>query len=62
VNSANEGYRQAVSPRLEQKVLYWLAVLSLMVDKYDVDVIDLKHDLNIQPKEWVSPIPDEERQ
>ncbi|KAA8910894.1 RNA polymerase I associated factor, A49-like protein [Sphaerosporella brunnea] len=43
--------RHMVSPRLEQKILFWLAILSLMVDKYDVDILDLKHDLNIQPRE-----------
>ena len=41
-----------MSPRLEQKVLYYMAVLCLMVDKFDVDLYDLKHDLNILPKEY----------
>jgi len=39
---------------LEQKILYYLAVLCLTVDKFDVDIYDLKHDLNIVPKEYVS--------
>jgi len=47
----DDGDRYVVSPRLEQKVLYYMAVLCLMVDKFDVDLYDLKHDLNILPKE-----------
>jgi len=43
--------RYTVSPRLESKLLYYLAVLCLMVDRYDVDLFDLKHDLNIMPRE-----------
>jgi hypothetical protein len=43
-----------VSPRLEQKILYYLAVLCLIVDQWDVDLFDLKHDLNIPPREYVS--------
>jgi len=45
--------RYTVSPRLESKLLYYLAVLCLMVDRYDVDLFDLKHDLNIMPREYV---------
>ncbi|KAI5819955.1 RNA polymerase I associated factor, A49-like protein [Pyronema omphalodes] len=43
--------RYSVPPRLEQKILFWIAILSLMVDQYDVDMFDLKTDLSIQPKE-----------
>lgn len=46
-----EHLRYTVSPRLEQKLLYHLAVLCLMVDDYDVDIFDLRQDLGLQPKE-----------
>jgi DNA-directed RNA polymerase I subunit RPA49 len=49
--------RYTVSPRLEQKILYYIAILCLMVDHYDVDIFDLKHDLGILPREYVSPLP-----
>lgn len=46
-----KGERQTVSPKLEQKLMYWIAVIALMVDDYDVDLFDLKRDLNVQPKD-----------
>lgn len=49
-----DGDRYAVSPRLEQKILFHLAILCLMVDHYDVDILDLKNDLNISPRECVA--------
>lgn len=44
--------RYTVSPRLENKLMYHIAVLCLMVDDYDVDIYDLKVDMNITPKEY----------
>lgn len=46
-----ENERYTVSPRLESKLLYYMAVLCLMADNYDVDIFDLRQDLNLQPKE-----------
>lgn len=50
--------RYTVSPRLESKLLYYLCVLCLIVDGFDVDIFDLKQDLNMQPKEYVCPLND----
>lgn len=49
------GDRWAVSPSLANKLLYYMAVLCLMVDHYDVDLYDLKMDLGLQTKEYVVP-------
>lgn len=46
-----------MSPRLEQKILYYIAILCLMVDGYDVDMFDLKNDLGILPREYVAHLP-----
>ncbi|TGZ84324.1 RNA polymerase I associated factor, A49-like protein [Ascodesmis nigricans] len=43
--------KYTVSPRLETKIMYWIAILALMVDEFDVDLFDLKHDLNVLPKD-----------
>lgn len=45
--------RWSVSPGLANKVLYYLAVLCLMVDFWEVDLFELKADLGLQTKEWV---------
>lgn len=45
------GERATISPRLEQKLMYWIAVIALMVDDYDVDLYELRRDLNVQPKD-----------
>ena len=52
---AKNAEKYTVSPKLETKIMYWIAVLALMVDEFDVDLFDLRHDLNVQPKEYVSP-------
>jgi len=44
----------AVSPALANKILYYMVVLCLMVDQYDVDIFELKNDLGLQPKEYPS--------
>ncbi|KAI5790220.1 RNA polymerase I associated factor, A49-like protein [Geopyxis carbonaria] len=46
-----ESTKYTVSPRLENKLIYHIAVLCLMVDDYDVDIYDLKVDMNITPRE-----------
>ena len=46
-----------MSPRLEQKILYYIAILCLIVDGYDVDMFDLKNDLGILPREYVPYLP-----
>lgn len=45
-----------VSPALANKLLYYMAVLCLMVDQYDVDIYQLKADLSLLPKEYSCPL------
>lgn len=45
------GERWGVSPALANKVLYYLAVACLVVDRWEVDLFELKADLGLQTKE-----------
>ncbi|KAL7276886.1 DNA-directed RNA polymerase I subunit rpa49 [Rhizina undulata] len=54
--SGNEGDNKemhTVPPSLANKLLYYMVVLCLMVDGYDVDLFELKQDLEVQPKELI---------
>lgn len=44
--------RYIVSPAHALKAMFYLAVCCLMVDNYDVDMLDLKNDLGLMPREY----------